>query len=101
MSMTKADELTFKKAHCRCMNLGNQCTNHHYADSCFGEKPGETWEDRFVKEFPYSAVDWSALSETGVPRNIFKEVKSFIAKEIQSAVEAERRRIRDQSVGNF
>jgi len=28
---------TCGRAHCKCMNLGGNCPNHHYRESCFGQ----------------------------------------------------------------
>ena len=98
-------------------NYGVQFPDGHvYPDGdceIIGEKPGETWEERFEKTFGkastapclgcwhhhmnetehscacHGKVDYHYVLHPG-------EVKVFIASEIQSAVEAERRRISEE-----
>lgn len=63
-----------------------------------GEKPGETWEERFNDSFDglwlFLAFEYKSIEVGIAPK---KTIKSFIAKEIQSAVEAERRRISEEA----
>ena len=67
-------------------NYGVQFPDGHvYPDGdceIIGEKPGETWEER------YDVLVKKYVTE--------ENMKAFIASEIQSAVEAERRRISEE-----
>jgi len=69
-------------------NYGVQFPDGHvYPDGdceIIGEKPGETWEERLYALGNECSFDWDGAPE---------RLESFIASEIQSAVEAERRRI--------
>jgi len=62
---------------------------HYFGDGCIpahepiSEKPGETWEER------YDVLVKKYVTE--------ENMKAFIASEIQSAVEAERRRISEEA----
>ena len=66
---------------------------HYFGDGCIpthepiGEKPGETWEERLYALGNECSFDWDGAPE---------RLESFIASEIQSAVEAERRRISEE-----
>lgn len=43
----KEKESKCMKAHCKCMNIGNGCTNHHYnSPDCFGWLPKEPVSER-------------------------------------------------------
>ena len=70
---------------------------HYFGDGCIpthepiGEKPGETWEERLYALGNECSFDWD-----GVPERL----EEVIAKEIQSAVEAERRRI-DEAISEL
>lgn len=57
----KEKESKCMKAHCKCMNIGNGCTNHHYnSPDCFGWLPKEPVSERNdddAKKCPYRIPD--------------------------------------------
>lgn len=82
-------KLICKLAHCKCMNLGGNCPNHHYSDSCFEEdvkaQSGKTFKELTC---PQCGIFFSSCVELdSLIRKVEQDTREATLKDIMEEVE--------------